>query len=200
MAGAIAFFVIMLRAAEGGSRALAATAPFALIVAVVLGGGAFVLSTRLTAGVGAVAKAFTLPSGKSTPYEQTFSFQESLAIRGDVAGALESYEAIIAENPAAIPPRLKAAEHYARGNRDPKRAAELFREVRDIPGCPARDAVYASSRLADLYDGPLEEPGRALVELRRIIEQYPGSRVAEHARLALPALKARLQPGSDPAS
>jgi hypothetical protein len=55
-----------------------------------------------------------------------------------------------------------------------------------------RDAVYASSRLADLYDGPLNEPGRALVELRRIIERYPGTAVATHARDALPKLKARL--------
>ena len=61
-----------------------------------------------------------------------------------------------------------------------------------MPGVPARDAVYSSSRLVDLYDGPLDEPGRAVVELRRIIERFPGSDVAKHARTALPALKARL--------
>ena len=57
----------------------------------------------------------------------------------------------------------------------------------------SRDAIYSSSRLVDLYDGPLAEPGRAVVELRRIIEQYPGSDMARHARKALPALKARLE-------
>ena len=95
-------------------------------------------------------------------------------------------------------PRLKAAEHYATRNRDPRRAAELFREVRAIPGCSIRDAVYASTRLVDLYDGPLDEPGRALVELRRIIEQYPDTPMAKHARAALPSLKARLQSSDTP--
>ncbi|MDB4912929.1 MAG: hypothetical protein JWM95_573 [Gemmatimonadetes bacterium] len=144
-------------------------------------------------GAGAVAKSFTLPSGDSTPYEQTFSFQEALAARGDVAGALESYEAVIAEQPDAVSARMRAAEHYARGNRNSTRAAELFKEIRRIPGVASRDALYASNRLVDLYDGPLNDPGRALVELRRIIEQYPGTQVATHARAALPVLKARLE-------
>lgn len=113
-------------------------------------------------------------------------------MRGEIDEALESFEAIIAEQPAFVAPRLRAAEHYARGNRNPARAAELFREVRAIPDVPVRDAIYSSSRLVDLYDGPLADPGRALVELRRIIELYPGSAVATHARSALPALKARL--------
>ena len=114
-------------------------------------------------------------------------------MRGDIGGALASYEAIITEQPGLVSARLRAAEHYIKGNRNPARAAELFREVRDIPGVPTRDAVYSSSRLVDLYDGPLGEPGRAVVELRRIIEQYPGSDIARHARTALPALKERLE-------
>ena len=142
---------------------------------------------------GIAAQAFTLTSGNSTPYEQTFSYQEALAAKGDVTGALESYEAVIAEQPTAVSARMRAAEHYAKGNRDPKRAAELFKELRLIPGVVSRDALYATNRLVDLYDGPLGDPGRALVELRRIIEQYPGTQVANHARNALPAMKARLE-------
>jgi len=65
-------------------------------------------------------------------------------------------------------------------------------EIRDSAGVPTRDALYASSRLVDLYDGPLNEPGRALVELRRIIERFPSSAVAKGARDALPRLRARL--------
>jgi hypothetical protein len=193
-AGITAFAALELYAAQSGMRAAASMVPIALVIGIVFGTAVYFISMKLLDGVGVATRAFTMPSGKSTPYEQTFSYQESLAVRGDVAGALESYEAVIAENPFAIPPRLKAAEHYAKGNRNPARAAELFREIREIPGCNARDAVYASSRLADLYDGPLEDPGRALVELRRIIEQYPTSRMAAHARTALPALKARLHP------
>ncbi len=142
-------------------------------------------------GAGAVARAYTMPSGRSTPYEEQFSYQEALAARGDVAGALESFEAVIAERPGVAAPRLKAADLYARRGKDPRRAAALFREVRDLPGASSRDALYAASRLVDLYDGPLEEPGRALVELRRLIELYPGTDVAAGARTAIVRIKAQ---------
>jgi hypothetical protein len=49
----------------------------------------------------------------------------------------------------------------------------------------------------DLLNGPLNEPGRALVELRRLIEKYPASAGADHARDALAALKPRHVPPID---
>lgn len=140
---------------------------------------------------GAVARAYTMPSGSSTPFEEQFSYQESLAARGDVEGALESFEAVIAERPGVATPRLKAADLYARRGKDLRRAAALFREVRDLPGVSPRDRLYAASRLVDLYDGPLAEPGRALVELRRLIEMYPGTDVAAGARTAIARIKAQ---------
>jgi hypothetical protein len=164
----------------------------ALVLALLTGWFVWRMTLGTADAAGALTRAATLPSGNSTPYEEQFSYQESLAIRGDVAGALASYEAVIAERPGAAAPRLRAAELYATQGADPRRAAELFREVRDLPGLPLREAVYASSRLVDLYDGPLAEPGRALVELRRIVERYPGTPTAVHAREAIPRLKARL--------
>ena len=153
-----------------------------------------VFTFKLTLGIsdaaGWIAAAVTLPSGASTPYEEGFSYQDALAARGDVAGALASLEAVIAERPAVAAPRLKAAELYARRGKDPQRAAAHFREVRDLPGVSPRDALYAASRLVDLYEGPLAEPGRALVELRRLIEHYPGTDVAAGARTAIARIKA----------
>ena len=168
-------------------------AALTLLGAAVTGYLAFHVVLKLTSAGGAVAGAVIFPTGQSTPYEHQFSYQESLAARGDVAGALESYEAIMAEQPAAVAPRLRAAEHYARNGRDPRRAAQVFREIREIPAVSVRDAIYASSRLVDLYDGPLGDPGRALVELRRIIEKYPETAIARNARAALPEMKARLE-------
>lgn len=178
----------------------------ALIIALMgaAAGAAFtatmVIGTSELGGKGAGKIHF--PSGKSTPYEEQFSYQEALEARDDIAGAAESWEAVIAERPGAVAPRMRAAEFYAGRGADPQRAAELFREIRDLPDVSARDAVYAESRLVDLYDGPLNDPGRALVELRRIIETHPGSPLAAHAREALPRLKARLlaERGETPAT
>ena len=151
----------------------------------------FMLSS-LPAAAGAAALAVTFPKGDTTPYEEQFSLEESFAARGDIPAALAAFEAIIAERPGAAAPRMRAAELYAGRGNDPRRAAELFREIRAIPDVSGRDALYACSRLVDLYDGVLNDPGRALVELRRIIELYPGTPAARFARDALPRLKARL--------
>lgn len=166
-----------------------------------VGGTALVraVALKVMASSGAVARMIFFPTGSSVPYDEQFSYQQAMAERGDIAGALESYEAVIVERPDAWTPRLRAAELYARGGRDPARAAELFRSVRDLPAAPRRDALFASFRLVDLYDGPLGDPGRALVELRRIVERFPGSTAADHARRAIPGLKAQLAAESKPA-
>ena len=194
VAGVI-FGALSILSLMGGVPSFGALAGFAL-VALVIGALTAFAGAKLGDGAGAVAQSFIQPSGNSTPYEQTFSYQEAMIMRGDIEGALESYEAIIAEQPSLVAPRLRAAEHYAKGNRNPGRAAELFRQVRDLREAPLRDVVYSCSRLVDLYDGPLQQPGRAVVELRRIIELYPGSEVAKRARVALPDLKARLDTSS----
>ncbi|MBA3672351.1 MAG: hypothetical protein H0W68_10065 [Gemmatimonadaceae bacterium] len=177
-------------------RLLGLTGVVAVLVmlAGILGTGflVFNFATGISGAAGAAVLRATFPQGDSTPYEESYSYQESMAARGDFAGALGSYEAVLAEQPHAVLPRVRAAELYAQKGRDLRRAVALFREVRDIPDVPLRHAVYASSRLVDLYDGPLDEPGRALVELRRMIEQFPGSPVADRAREALPRLKARM--------
>ncbi len=133
--------------------------------------------------------------GASTPYVEQYSYQQSLVMQGKLDEALESFEAVIAEKPGEIDPRTKAAELYDREKKNHKRAAELFREVQRIETCPPGTFIYAANRLVDLYLGPLNEPGRALVELRKLIDKYPGTPAAEQARTALANLKSRFVEG-----
>lgn len=130
-----------------------------------------------------------MTSGASTPYEEQFSFQESLVMRGLVDEALASYEAIIAERATAVTARLRAAALYASRGGNPQRAAELLREARLIPGITAHDESSATNRLIELLMGPLGEPGRAMVELRRLMDRYPGTDTAARAKLVLAELK-----------
>ena len=89
----------------------------------------------------------------------------------------------------ALEPRILAAELYSRDPANAQRAAELFREAQRIPAIsPGRD-IYVTNRLVDLLTGPIADPGRALVELRRLIERYPNSQAAGHAREAIARLK-----------
>lgn len=128
-------------------------------------------------------------SGASTPYEEQFSYQQALVMQGKVNEALASFEEMIAATPDAIEPRIRAAELYAQDREGARRAAELLRQAQRIPSiAPGRD-IYATNRLVDLLAGPLRDPGRAVVELRKLIDRYPTSTAAAHARDAIARIK-----------
>ena len=158
-----------------------------------LGGWAFIatVAMMLVKPGSAVADFYLAPTGASTPYEEQFSQEDALVMQQRVPEALTLFEQRIAADPLAIRARIKAAELYAGLGNDPLRAAELFRQVQRIPGVTAGDDQYAGNRLADLYTGPLGTPARALVELRRLLDRYPDSRVAPQLRQAIASLKAR---------
>jgi hypothetical protein len=75
---------------------------------------------------------------------------------------------------------------------DTERATDLLREVQRFPGVAAGQDIYVSNRLIDLLLGPLHQPARALVELRRIIDRYPASSAATHARTAILTVKRQI--------
>jgi hypothetical protein len=148
---------------------------------------------RLLAGSAELAGSgflsFLMPSGSSTPYTPQYSNVEAMVMRSDFAGAAAEYERIIAEAPALADPRLRAAEVYARHLANPARAAALLREVQRLPGRTAAEDLRASNRLIDLLLTDLNEPGRALVELRRLADRYQGTAAGDHAREAIARLK-----------
>jgi hypothetical protein len=146
------------------------------------------LALRFVAAVGNTWMRFAV-DGTSTPYKEQYSYQQTLVMQGRLDDALESFEAVIAEQPEAVDPRIRAAELYARDKANPGRAAELFREVQRIESVSTGEFVHATNRLVDLFSGPLGEPGRAMVELRRLIERCPNSPAAGHARDVLARMK-----------
>lgn len=162
-----------------------------LLSGLVIGGIAGLIvryvSTGIADGSARAIASFVHPSGNSTPYEPSFSAHDALEAAGDVAGAIEAYEATVREQPENVRALRQAAELHVRGGHAP-RAAELFAAVRRA-ATSREDELYATQRLADLYLGPLGDDGRALVELRRIAERFPGTREAEGARSALRRLK-----------
>ena len=135
--------------------------------------------------------AFIQPSGKGSPYERQYSFEDALVMRGDAEGALSSYDRIIAESPEEAEPRLRAAEICVK-QKMPERAESYYRGVQRLPHVATKDDVYASNRLVDLYRSWPGHEKKALRELRRLIDTYPGSEIAERARQGLATLKLQL--------
>ena len=169
--------------------------PILVVVSTI--GGSLVLAlwwwffvTRSSHGAGRVFGEFIQPSGAGS-YERQYSHEDAMVMRGNVDSALSSYEEIILEAPNDPQPRVRAADLYAKsGLRE--RAEELYRAVQRLPGVAARDDIYASNRLVDLY---LAWPGHekyGLRELRRLIDTFPETDVATRARAGLVNLKGQL--------
>ena len=128
---------------------------------------------------------------KRGPEAAQYSEQDAMVMRGEVARALASYEEIILASPNDPAPRIRAADLYAKnGQRD--RAEALYKAVQRLPNVSAKDDVYVSNRLVDLYLQWPDREARALSELRRIIDTYPESDVAGRARIGLANLKSQL--------
>jgi len=163
-----------------------------MVASVVAGLAVFAIAVGASRLIGGAWRRFAV-DGTSTPYQEQYSREQALVMQGRIDDALASFEAMIAGDAAAVTARIRAAELYDREGGNAARAAELFREAQNIPSCSTGERVYITHRLVDLYTGALGEPRRALVELRRLIEQFPDHPAANQAREALTVLKTRYQ-------
>jgi hypothetical protein len=143
----------------------------------------------LLSGSARAAQAFTLP-GTTGHYANEHSEILTLETRGDFRGAVTAWEVLAVAEPDNPWPLVRSAELYVRELGDPASAFERFRLARSLPRVKPELHRYVSQKIIDLLLGPLHDPGRAMVELRMLIERHPGSREAEGAREALRNLKA----------
>lgn len=140
-------------------------------------------------GTGRVAKSIYAPDGDTTRYTPTYSHIEALEVRGDLDGAAAAWDQAILESPDSAVTIVRAADFQLRARKDAERARALYTQAR-ATGAGTDDLKrYVQQKLVDLYLGPLRDEGRALVELRRLIEGFPGTREAESARQTLAELK-----------
>jgi len=147
--------------------------------------------TTVVEGTARFVLSFVWPDG-STPYENTYSAEQAMAARGDIDGALKAYRIAMRQNPGDPEPRFRVAELLFRGDY-PEKAIEFYKEGRELAGENRTRELYATQRLIDLYLGPLGDDVRALVELRRLVERFPGTKEAAAARNVLMRMKATVR-------
>lgn len=139
-------------------------------------------------GAGRGIIAFVQPSGNSTPYARTYSAHQALAASGEFTEAFAAYDRTMQQEPMNLEIRRQAAELHMRSG-DVRRAESLFIEMRRLSTVSSAEELLATQRLVDLYLGALGSDGRAMVELRRLVERFPNSVESEGARRAIARLK-----------
>jgi len=127
-----------------------------------------------------------------TPTPPSYWRAQALSVRGAHKEALESLEAEALSDLGDPGPCLRAAALCIEELDDPEAAVEWYKRARKTARITAETDAYVSIRLVDLYEAR-DEAGRAMVELRRLLERHPDSQYAQPARARLKALKAELE-------
>jgi hypothetical protein len=160
----------------------------AIIFAIMFSGIGFGVYRVMVVGSARMAGSLLVPDDRGG-HSPGYSHIEALEAKGDFTAALEAWERVVVETPDALAPRIHAADLYARKAKNPARAAELFRSVQAHPQAPDDTLRYVSQRLIDLLLGPLNDEGRALVELRKVADRWPGTPEGNGARAAIARIK-----------
>ena len=193
--GVYSAIVLALFAAVAAVSGLFGGGHVLLVVFVAAGAGYWFgkfVGLTLMGTSGRAAQSVYMPKAAGT-YAKTHSHIDAMEARGDFGAAVSAWEALAVSQPDDPWPLIRAGELYLREMRQPERALDSFRRARDLPGITPERHRYASQKVIDLYLDVLKDEGRALVELRRLVDQHPGTREADGARLAIARVKEALR-------
>ena len=118
-----------------------------------------------------------------------YSAIETMVVRGHLDAAAEAYRERAQRPRDRVEATVRRAALLAGPLEQPETALVELASLRRATLSPADD-LRVGAALVDLYDRRLGDPGRAMTELRRLIDRYPDSRSARRLRHALAELKA----------
>jgi len=120
-----------------------------------------------------------------------YSSIETMVARGHLMDAAEAY-AERARNPGErVDATLRRAKLLAESLGHGETAALELDNLRTAASLSNRDDFRVGLALVELYELHLSDPGRAMAELRRLIDRHPTARDARRLRSALAELKSR---------
>lgn len=169
--------------------------PMAVFTAIAVALGSLpLIAGSLLVWIGWVARYVLLtqvldPRGDSTPSVNQHSNIAAMVARGAYRDAAEAYQAAIAADPADLVACEQLALLARRELKDYALAISTWREAERRASEPRRRLGYALHTVGVLRDD-LRDEGRTIVELRRVLETYPGAPNAAALRADLERLKA----------
>lgn len=155
-------------------------------------GGAFTIGgVRLVHWVAEQSLRGLLEPGGRGRNPVTYSHAEAQAVRGNFTAAAKAFEDARATHGERASLLRAEADVHLRTDGIPERARELLMRLRKVADATRADELYATHRLIDLYLGPLNDELRAMSELRRLTERFPGTPDADGAQAELDRRRAQ---------
>lgn len=142
----------------------------------------FWITTATERGAGSLMGKIYNPTGESAPRRREHSYAESLEIRGRYDEAIDAYEVALSEYPDDPEPYLRIARIYRDRHRDYDNAVFWFKRARSDANVTAGLEQLITREIVELYTSRVGKPERAIPELARLVDRFPGEPVAEWAR------------------
>jgi hypothetical protein len=120
-----------------------------------------------------------------------YSAIESMVARGQVMSAAEAYAERARNPPERVDATLRRAKLLAESLEHPETAALELDNLRTATPLSGRDDFRVGLALVELYEHHLNDAGRAMAELRRLIDRHPTRRDIRRLRSALAELKSQ---------
>lgn len=120
---------------------------------------------------------------------QGYSAIETLVVRGRLQEAAEAYRERAVHRRDRVEATVRRAALLAGPLGQPETALVELQALRDGRLGTAED-LRVGTALVDIYERRLDDPGRAMAELRRLIDRHPDGRAIRRLRRELAALKA----------
>jgi tetratricopeptide (TPR) repeat protein len=133
--------------------------------------------------------ALALQNAGLTRAGQGYSGIETLAARGHLAEAAEAYRERARLPADRVEATVRRAVLLAGPLGQPETALVELQALREHALGPEQD-LQVGIALVDIYERRLGDPGRAMVELRRLIDLYPDRRAVRRLRRELAILRA----------
>ena len=118
-----------------------------------------------------------------------YSGIETLVARGHLQAAADAYAQRARNKSERVDATLRRAALLAGPLNQPETAAIELNNLREAHPLKPRDDLRVGLALVELYEHDLDDPGRAMAELRRLIDRYPTAQGARRLRVALAGLK-----------
>jgi hypothetical protein len=113
---------------------------------------------------------------------------EALVAQGEYGLAAERY-AEVSQTEGSLEAAVRRTTLLAGPLRQPEEAAAELESLRDHRPLGPDDDIRVGLLLADLHEHQLGDPGRAMVELRRLLDRYPTARGVRRIRRMLTTLR-----------
>ena len=164
------------------------------ILGVVLGavvgyGLVFFVTLAIMKGGTATFSTIYAPSGNSTPAKREYSRPQALVAHGHYEEAIQAYQVCCADYPKDPEPYLCIARLYRNELQRFDDAVTWFKKARAEAAMTEALELLVTQEIVEVYTHKLSTPRRAMPELARLAERFPGTEAATWAKQRLQELR-----------